>query len=73
MGCWALIYSIVMKKVYFVFLCIGLLACNEDDDAPTPSSSTDTVAPVVTITAPATNDSLLLIGTIGLSGVINEE
>lgn len=62
-----------MKKVYFVFLCLALLACNDDDDSPTPSSSTDTVAPVVTITAPAANDSLLIIGGIRLSGVITEE
>ncbi|WP_092104027.1 EF-hand domain-containing protein [Pontibacter chinhatensis] len=63
-----------MKKVYFVFLCIALLACNDDDDdAPTPSSSTDKVAPVVTITAPAANDSLLIIGGIRLSGIITEE
>ena len=73
MRSWALIYSVIMKKVYFIFLCIALLSCNDDDDAPTPNSSTDKIAPVVTITAPAANDSLLIIGGIRLAGVITEE
>jgi hypothetical protein len=65
-----------MKKYYWLLilhLSWALAACEKDDDGANPNLLPDTVSPVIEITSPAPNDSILVIEGINLVAEISDD
>jgi hypothetical protein len=65
-----------MKNYYRLFLLLfscAFVACDDDDDVFNPNLLTDTVSPIIELSSPAANDSVLLIGGVSVLAYVKDE